>query len=119
MRHEAAGSVRISRALHAAATGSLYAAGQLQLAAPRDTSESTALCTAAREVALYLGHDQDVGGVAVLNGVAHRYLLFVRCWCHGVDLGLHLADQGGVKPRAVVNLHRVLGLGLVSWYRCA
>ena len=38
MWHEAAGSVRFSRALYATAAGSLYAAWQLQLAAPRDTS---------------------------------------------------------------------------------
>ena len=81
------------------AVSSLHAAGELQLAAPRDT-------TAAREAALNLGHDQDVGGVDLFNGVAHRDLLLVRCWCHGVDLGLHLADPGGVNA--------CLGLGLIG-----
>ena len=78
MRHEAAGSVRVSMALQEAAEelGANSAAreavarwGQLQQAASRDTSESTALRIAAREVALYLGHDQDVGEVDLLNGV--------------------------------------------------
>ena len=105
MRHEAAGSVRISRALQAAAEelGINSAAReavarrwQLQRAASRKTSETIALRMVAREVALHVGHGRDVGEVDLLNSVVHRDLLLVCRQCHDADLGSHLAFVGEV-----------------------
>ena len=113
--------MRVSGALQAAAKelGANSAArevvawlGQLQQTASREKSESIALRTSASEVALHIGHDQDVGEVDLLNGVVHRDLLLACRRCHGVDLGPHLADHEDVKPHAVANLHRVPGVGV-------